>query len=99
MISKAPLCFGFPWMLLLLIGGCISRRTWNFEIVSVSSYSANESMLNISVGIQQNSRHEMSMSAVIEWKFDADETMMVEFRSYRSYSGYEHDYKLLPYRI
>ncbi|XP_026840750.1 uncharacterized protein LOC113565032 [Drosophila persimilis] len=72
---------------------------WEYEPVSIETYSSDESQLKIESKVDRLKRGEFGVSCTVEWKYDVDETTMVEGTAYRSSSGAENDYKILPWSV
>ncbi|EDW36377.1 GL17760 [Drosophila persimilis] len=87
------------WLLLGLLHGTVGERKWDYEPVSIDTYSTDESQLKVESKIDRLNRGEFGISCTVEWKYDIDETTMVEASAYRSNSGAENDYKVLPWSI
>ncbi|BFG03215.1 uncharacterized protein DMAD_02520 [Drosophila madeirensis] len=87
------------WLLLALFRGAVGGKKWEYEPVSLATYSTDESQLKVESKIDRLKRGEFGLTAILEWKYDTDETTMVEASAYRSDSGAENDYKLLPWTI
>ncbi|KAH8331759.1 hypothetical protein KR074_011145, partial [Drosophila pseudoananassae] len=73
------------------------QRRWDYEPVSVQTYSSDESRLKITAKIDRVSRGEFAVSAT----HTPTHLLLpqVEALAYRSSSGDESDYKLLPWSI
>ncbi|XP_017044432.1 uncharacterized protein LOC108090329 [Drosophila ficusphila] len=85
----------------LLLGFHLARaeRKWDYEPISLTTTSSDDSKLKIDAKIVRIGRGDFGLSVTIEWKYDANEETMVEAYAYRSNSGDESDYKLLPWSI
>ncbi|XP_034668580.1 uncharacterized protein LOC117901781 [Drosophila subobscura] len=89
-----------PWLLLhLLLQGAVGERKWDYEPVFVSTHTTDERQLKIGSKIDRLKRGEFAISASLEWNYDVDETTMVEGHAFRSFSGDESAYKLIPLSI
>ncbi|EDW28780.1 GL19354 [Drosophila persimilis] len=88
-----------PWLLLGLFHGVAGERKWDYEPVFVSTHSSDEGQLKIGGKIDRLKRGEFAISASLDWNYDIDETTMVEGHAYRSFSGAESAYKLVPLSI
>ncbi|XP_017044431.1 uncharacterized protein LOC108090328 [Drosophila ficusphila] len=87
------------WLVVLLFGGCKAERKWEYEPLSVTAFTSDASQMSLDPKIVQMGRGEIGISIVIEWRYDTTEETMVEVVVYRSSSGDEGDYKLLPFAI
>ncbi|XP_022218384.1 uncharacterized protein LOC111071389 [Drosophila obscura] len=86
-------------LLLVLLQGTVGEKKWEYEPMSVDTYSTDESQLKIESKIDRINRGEFGLTFTLDWKYDVDETTMVEATAYSSNSGAESDYKLLPWSI
>ncbi|XP_017087070.3 uncharacterized protein [Drosophila bipectinata] len=76
-----------------------AARKWDYEPISIETTSSDDSQLDFVAKIERMGRGEFGMTGYVDWKYDADENTMVEASAYRSSSGDESDYKLLPWSI
>ncbi|KAH8290438.1 hypothetical protein KR054_002987, partial [Drosophila jambulina] len=74
-------------------------RKWDYEPISVTTTTSDPSQIKLVTKIDRIGRGDFAVSATVEWKYTTDETTMVEAVVYRSTSGAEADYKLLPWSI
>ncbi|KAH8357754.1 hypothetical protein KR200_003252, partial [Drosophila serrata] len=74
-------------------------RKWNYEPKSLTSYTSDPSKIKIVTKINRVRRGDYAISAKVEWKYAANALTMIEAIAYRSSSGAEADYKLLPWSI
>ncbi|XP_017014795.1 uncharacterized protein [Drosophila takahashii] len=86
-------------ILLLCLQLARAARKWDYEPISMSTTSSDESKLKFDMKIDRLGRADWGMSATLEWKYETNEETMVEASAYRSSSGDESDYKLLPWAI
>nr|XP_016940560.1 uncharacterized protein LOC108017901 [Drosophila suzukii] len=86
-------------ILLLGIHLAGAARKWDYEPISLTATSSDESKAKVDLKIDRLGRAEWGMSGTIEWKYDMNVESMVEASAYRSNSGDESDYKLLPWAI
>ncbi|XP_017087068.2 uncharacterized protein [Drosophila bipectinata] len=86
-------------LILHLIHNTHGARRWDYEPVSVQTFSSDESLLKITAKIDRVSRGEFAVSATVDFKYEPDDTTMVEAIAQRSASGDESDYKMLPFNI
>ncbi|XP_017014796.3 uncharacterized protein [Drosophila takahashii] len=93
--------YSFVYILLgvLLISGIRAARKWDYEPISITAITSDESLINFDINIVRISRGESGISAKVEWNYDTTDETMVEAVVYRSTSGDENDYKVLPYSI
>ncbi|XP_043067032.1 uncharacterized protein [Drosophila bipectinata] len=84
---------------LLLHSSHSCKLSWFFEPISMLGYSSDESRLNITGWIDRVKRGEFAFSAIIDFKYEMDNTTMIEGIAHRSASGDESDYKKLPLNI
>ncbi|XP_002138657.1 uncharacterized protein [Drosophila pseudoobscura] len=87
------------WLLLGLVHGTVGKKHWDYEPVSLVTYSTDDSQMKIESKIDRLKRGEFGLSCTLEWKYDIDETTMVESSAYQSTSGAEKDYKELPWAV
>ncbi|XP_033253670.1 uncharacterized protein LOC117193043 [Drosophila miranda] len=78
-------------LLLGLLRGTVGERKWDYEPVSIETYSTDESKLKVESKIDRLKRGE-SFNLLIQ-------SPQVEASAYRSNSGAENDYKVLPWSI
>ncbi|EDV55054.1 uncharacterized protein LOC6547082 [Drosophila erecta] len=94
---------GYPSVLillaLLLISRCEAARKWDYEPISVSTTSSDESLIKLEANIVRIGRGQYGVSARVEWNYDVTERTMVDGVVYRSSTGDESDYKLIPWSI
>ncbi|EDW48433.1 GM21861 [Drosophila sechellia] len=76
-----------------------AARKWDYEPLLLPTTSSDESKLKFEAKIERLGRSDYGLSGIIEWKYDTNEETMVEAQAYRSNSGDESDYKLLPWAI
>ncbi|ALC42392.1 CG18538, partial [Drosophila busckii] len=82
------------------------QRRWDYEPLTFEGTSSDPSKLNIDMAVERVKR-EFAMTGVIDCKYDMDKTTMrcyklplqVEAVGYRSNTGDEADYKLLPWAV
>ncbi|KAH8320352.1 hypothetical protein KR067_000167, partial [Drosophila pandora] len=74
-------------------------RRWDYEPVSVETFSSDESKLKMTAKIDRVKRGEFAVSAIVDLKYVTDDTTMVEAIAQRSSSGDESDYKMIPFNI
>ncbi|KAM8710252.1 hypothetical protein ACLKA7_016965 [Drosophila subpalustris] len=86
-------------ILLLILRGCECRRTWDYELISISTSSSDDSKLAIQSKIERSKYNDLSFTIIIDWKFDMKDDDMIEMEMFRSPSGHEADFKPLPYTI
>ncbi|XP_030558038.1 uncharacterized protein LOC115760710 [Drosophila novamexicana] len=86
-------------LLLLLVDGGAARRNWNYEPISIDVRSADASKVQVEAKIERIGRREYAYTGKMVVNYDMDDATMVEATIYRSYSGNEDDYKLLPFDI
>ncbi|XP_017077704.1 uncharacterized protein LOC108112378 isoform X2 [Drosophila eugracilis] len=96
--SLLPLVGGL-WLIVLTVDQCSGKRKWEYEPLSIETYTTDESKLKIEAKIDRIGRGEYGISANIEFKYEADDNTMVEASAYRSSSGEENDYKVIPLSI
>ncbi|XP_016940568.4 uncharacterized protein [Drosophila suzukii] len=83
----------------LLINGIRAARRWEYEPISVTGISSNDSLISFDTKIVRISRGEFGVSGIVEWNYDTTDKTMMEAVVYRSSSGDESDYKLLPFSV
>ncbi|KAH8414328.1 hypothetical protein KR215_003317 [Drosophila sulfurigaster] len=90
------------WAFLLMPNICIlgqSERSWNFEVITASMVSSDESKVNASVHLNRISFSETVVSANAYWNCDADDDSTANVVILHSRSGRENDYSKTPYQI
>ncbi|XP_016957849.1 uncharacterized protein LOC108029870 [Drosophila biarmipes] len=83
----------------LLIKGIRAARKWDYNPISIAGVTSNSSLISFDLKIVRISRGEYGISGTVEWNYDTTDETMVEAIVYRSYSGSESDYSLLPFSI
>ncbi|XP_017077712.1 uncharacterized protein LOC108112382 isoform X2 [Drosophila eugracilis] len=83
----------------LLIYGCGAGRQWEYEPVSIQTYTTDESLWKFDSRIVRVGRGVFDWSGEMVWNYDTSEETMVEAATYRSFNGDESEYKLLPFSI
>ncbi|XP_016957977.1 uncharacterized protein LOC108029980 [Drosophila biarmipes] len=93
--------FSFVSILLgvLLIAENRAARKWDYEPISIDCNTSDDSLININTKIVRINRGEFGISAKVEWNYDTTDETMVEAVVYRSTSGDESDYKVLPFSL
>ncbi|XP_033253671.1 uncharacterized protein LOC117193044 [Drosophila miranda] len=66
------------WLLLGLLHSTVGKKNWDFETVSLVTYSTDDSQMKIESKVERLKRGEFGLSCTLEWKYDIDETTMVE---------------------
>ncbi|XP_043645337.1 uncharacterized protein LOC122614753 [Drosophila teissieri] len=84
---------------ILLISRCKAARKWDYEPILISATSSDDSLIKLEPHIVRMGRGEYGLSARVEWNYDVTEETMVDAIVYRSSTGDESDYKLLPYSV
>ncbi|KAH8400797.1 hypothetical protein KR009_000969, partial [Drosophila setifemur] len=74
-------------------------RRWDYEPISIVTYTSDESKIKANAKIDRVARGEFAVSATIDFKYITDDTSQVEGVAQRSTSGDESDYKLIPFSI
>ncbi|EDW62195.1 uncharacterized protein [Drosophila virilis] len=97
--SSFLLSFSVAWILLLLVAGCAGKRNWDYEPISIDVRTTDASKINIEATVESMGRDGYAFTGKVLLNFDMDETTMVEATAYRSSTGSEEDYKLLPWSI
>ncbi|KAH8414332.1 hypothetical protein KR215_003321 [Drosophila sulfurigaster] len=88
------------WTFLLMPNICIlgqTERLWNFEIITASVTSSDESKVNGSIHVNRISFSETVVSANVYWNCDADDDSTANFVLLYSRNGRE--YSKTPYQI
>ncbi|XP_060650349.1 uncharacterized protein LOC132787365 [Drosophila nasuta] len=83
----------------ICILGSQSERAWNFEVISASMVSSDESKVNATIQVNRISFSESVVSANVYWNCGADEDSTGSFVLLHSRSGRENDYSNTPYQI
>ncbi|XP_030246918.1 uncharacterized protein LOC108652710 [Drosophila navojoa] len=86
----------------LVIGlchGCAGMRNWDYEPLSVHFVTSDASKINVVSEVVRVGRYDYAISANLTNTEDVDETTMIEALCYRSKSGAEDDYTILPFSI
>ncbi|KAH8357755.1 hypothetical protein KR200_009573, partial [Drosophila serrata] len=77
----------------------IIKRKWDYEPISVTGTTSDPNLMKIVTKIDRIGRGDFAVSGTIEWNYATDESTTIEAIAYRSSSGAEADYKLLPWSI
>uniref|UniRef100_A0A6P4E9K5 Uncharacterized protein LOC108037958 n=1 Tax=Drosophila rhopaloa TaxID=1041015 RepID=A0A6P4E9K5_DRORH len=96
--SLLPIIGGL-WLTILLVDNCSGKRKWDYEPLSIESFSTDENLLKMEAKVERLGRGEFAITATIDFKYEPDENTFVEAVGYRSTSGDENDYKLIPLSI
>lgn len=56
----------------------IPQRNWEYEPLSLTSYSSDESLLKITTKIDRLGRSDYAFSMTLDWNYDVDKDTMVE---------------------
>ncbi|EDW01843.1 uncharacterized protein LOC6560249 [Drosophila grimshawi] len=83
---------------LLLFNGCSGARNWDYEPLSIETYSSDDSKAKFEAWVERDGRNHV-FSAELTISYEMDERTMIQGTLYSSYSGYEDDYKPLPWSI
>ncbi|XP_017836707.1 uncharacterized protein LOC108595931 [Drosophila busckii] len=86
-------------LLFILFDAAKGERRWDYEPLEFEGISSDHSKLGIDLGIKRIKRGEFAMDGVIDVKYDVDDTTMIEAIAWRSNTGDEDDYKLMPWCI
>ncbi|XP_034480995.1 uncharacterized protein LOC117786744 [Drosophila innubila] len=89
----------FSGILLYLCVGCVARRNWKIEILSITTKSSDENLLNVHLHVDQAALIKTSFSGTFDVKFDTDDKTMIEVIALYSVSGREEDYRRNPYQV
>ncbi|XP_017014790.2 uncharacterized protein [Drosophila takahashii] len=87
------------WLAVLILRGCGAARKWDYEPISIATYSSDDSLIKLDVKIERVARGVYGVTGRINWNYDTSDKTMVEATVSRSDSGDESDYKLLPWAI
>ncbi|KAH8272917.1 hypothetical protein KR018_009906, partial [Drosophila ironensis] len=74
-------------------------RNWDYEPVSLASFTSDESLLKIDAKVNRLGRADFALTVAVDWNYDADENTMVKADAYHCTSGDESDYKLMPFSV
>ncbi|EDW62194.1 uncharacterized protein [Drosophila virilis] len=100
MYTGLLLSLSVAWiLLLLLVDGSAGKRNWVYEPLSIDVRSTDASKVQVEAKVERIGRRDTACSGKLVVNCDMDETFMVEGTIYRSFSGNEDDYKLLPLGI
>nr|XP_044250724.1 LOW QUALITY PROTEIN: uncharacterized protein LOC123003170 [Drosophila takahashii] len=93
--------FLFVYILIgtLLINGIRAARKWEYEPLSVTSTTSNETFSLVKIQIVRIRRGEYAISANVKWDYDTTDETMVEAYAFHSVSGDANEYKVLPWSI
>nr|XP_016940562.1 uncharacterized protein LOC108017904 isoform X2 [Drosophila suzukii] len=83
----------------LLFNGCGAARRWEYELMSVETYSSDESLMKIDVKVERVDRGVYGVTGSVNWNYDTSDETMVQASVFKSNSGDESDYKSLPWAI
>ncbi|ALC42390.1 CG18538, partial [Drosophila busckii] len=75
------------------------QRKWDYEPLSIEATTSDASKLSLTTEVERLSRSEFAFTGTIEFNYDIDDTTTIEAVSYRSNTGNEDDYKLLPWKL
>ncbi|XP_030559276.1 uncharacterized protein LOC115761613 [Drosophila novamexicana] len=97
MISQA--IFRKFCLLLLALEGCECKRNWDYDPISLTGHSSDETKLKPDLRVEHVGRYEAGFSGTLDWQYDVDYTTMIEVEIFRSASGSESDYMRLPFAV
>ncbi|XP_017077702.1 uncharacterized protein LOC108112377 isoform X3 [Drosophila eugracilis] len=80
-------------------GAGLFKRKWDYEPISIKTYTSDASRFYSDLRIDRVGRGEFEWSGDTLWNYDTSEETMVEASAYRSPTGEESGYKLLPFSI
>ncbi|KAH8408693.1 hypothetical protein KR215_010858, partial [Drosophila sulfurigaster] len=72
---------------------------WKYELISLSSYSEDESKLKIETRIEHSKTNDISGGGDIYWMFEYNDDDVGELQIYRSPHGNADEFKPIPYAI
>ncbi|XP_073828438.1 uncharacterized protein [Musca autumnalis] len=77
-----------------------NQKTWTYEVKSLKTYSADESILKFDITIERVSRGVYAISGSFTLNVDVyeDHPFYIEAVAYRSYNGV-NDYRILPFKM
>ncbi|XP_017867667.1 PREDICTED: uncharacterized protein LOC108616757 [Drosophila arizonae] len=87
------------FVVICLCHSCAGKRNWDYEPISVHFVTSDASKINVISEVVRVSRYEYAISGNLTVTEDLDETTMIEAICYRSKSGAEDDYSILPFSI
>ncbi|KAH8388237.1 hypothetical protein KR093_001550, partial [Drosophila rubida] len=74
-------------------------RSWDYELLNLDVWSSDANLANVSAKLEHQQLGMQVGSAVLDWKFDADENTMAELNMLFCQSGREEDYREHMYKI
>ncbi|XP_016957975.2 uncharacterized protein LOC108029978 [Drosophila biarmipes] len=83
----------------LLVNEIRAARKWDYEPISVVGISSNDSLVSFDIQIIRIGRGEYGVSGTAVWNYDTTDETTMEAVAYRSSTGAESDYKLLPFSV
>ncbi|XP_034480169.1 uncharacterized protein LOC117785977 [Drosophila innubila] len=86
-------------VLLLLCVVCDGARKWDYEPISMEPHTSDPKKFSIDLRIKRMPRGEFAYDGYLNFAYDVDENTMVEAVAYRSQSGREEEYVLMPWSI
>ncbi|XP_017044439.1 uncharacterized protein LOC108090335 [Drosophila ficusphila] len=86
-------------LLFLLFNGCEAARKWEYEPLSLDTFSSDPKLIKIDAQIVRMGRADFGLTGTAEWNYDTTDETMVEVIAFRSSSGDESDYKMLPWAV
>ncbi|XP_017044441.1 uncharacterized protein LOC108090337 [Drosophila ficusphila] len=86
-------------LLFLLFNSCKAARKWEYEPLTLEFFSSDPKLVKTDLKIVRMGRADFGLSGTVEWNYDATDETMVELTAFRSNSGDESDYKMLPWSI
>ncbi|XP_064553300.1 uncharacterized protein LOC135438759 [Drosophila montana] len=86
-------------LLLLALEGCEGKRNWDYDPIFLTGNSSDETKLKPDFRVERVGRYEVGFSGTLDWQYDIDNTTMVEVQIFRSSSGSESDYRLIPFAV
>lgn len=79
---------------------CSDNKMWTYEVLDVKTGTSDPNIIDIDFKTERKSRGVYSVSGYMEFKIDADDSLIVEGILYRSSNGANlEDYKKVPLSI
>ncbi|XP_017836712.1 uncharacterized protein LOC108595936 [Drosophila busckii] len=72
---------------------------WDYTLLSIDAISADPSKLKIDAQVERISRTEFGLSVILNLNYVMDETTLIKAVIYRSNTGNEEDYILMPWIV
>ncbi|XP_017835535.1 uncharacterized protein LOC108594909 [Drosophila busckii] len=86
-------------LLLLPINNVICKRMWDYALLSIDTTTSDPTKFEIDAEVQRISRTEYGFSLIMDYHYFPDDTTFIVAGGYRSNTGNEEDYVVMPWSL